>query len=105
MHHITRNAVAALGLAAGMLASSLAAAQDYPNKAVTIVVPFSAGGGTDTMARVIAEGLNKALGQPFVVENKPGAGGNLGMAAVARAPKDGHTLLMVTNNIAINPSL
>jgi len=105
MQQITRTTIVSLGLAAGMLAAGQAAAQDYPAKAVTIVVPFSAGGGTDTMARVIAQGLNRELKQPFVVENKPGAGGNLGMAAVARAPKDGYTLLMVTNNIAINPSL
>jgi tripartite-type tricarboxylate transporter receptor subunit TctC len=105
MHDIVRKSIVSLAIAAGMLAAGQAGAQDYPSKPVTIVVPFSAGGGTDTMARVIAQGLNKALHQPFVVENKPGAGGNLGMATVARAPKDGYTLLMVTNNIAINPSL
>ena len=105
MHNIVRKSLASLvTLTAGMLAAQ-AGAQDYPSKAVTIVVPFAAGGGTDTMARVIANNLNKALQQPFIVENKPGAGGNLGLATVAKAPKDGYTLLMVTNNIAINPSL
>lgn len=82
-----------------------ASAQAYPEKPVRIVVPFGAGGGTDTMARVVADGFQRALGQPFVVDNKAGAGGNIGMEAVAKAPADGHTLLMVTNNIAINPSL
>jgi tripartite-type tricarboxylate transporter receptor subunit TctC len=106
MKKIIRTSILSLvSVTAGMLAAGQALAQEYPNKAVTIVVPFGAGGGTDTMARVIADGLNKSLQQPFVVENKPGAGGNLGMAAVAKAPKDGYTLLMVTNNIAINPSL
>jgi tripartite-type tricarboxylate transporter receptor subunit TctC len=105
VHNIIRNSLVSLTLAAGMLAAGQAGAEDYPGKTVTIVVPFGAGGGTDTMARVIADGLNKALHQPFIVENKPGAGGNLGMASVARSPKDGYTLLMVTNNIAINPSL
>ncbi|MES2759129.1 MAG: tripartite tricarboxylate transporter substrate binding protein [Pseudomonadota bacterium] len=106
MKKIIRTSILSLvGVTAGMLAAGQALAQEYPNKAVTIVVPFGAGGGTDTMARVIADGLNKSLHQPFVVENKAGAGGNLGMAVVAKAPKDGYTLLMVTNNIAINPSL
>lgn len=93
--------------AATLLAASFAPAQAqaYPEKPVKIVVPFGAGGGTDTMARVVADGLQKALGQPFVVENRAGASGNIGMEVVAKAPNDGHTLLMVTNNIAINPSL
>jgi tripartite-type tricarboxylate transporter receptor subunit TctC len=106
MQKIIRTSILTLvSFTAGMLAAGHALAQEYPNKTVTIVVPFGPGGGTDTMARVIADGLNKSLHQPFIVENKPGAGGNLGMAAVAKSPKDGYTLLMVTNNIAINPSL
>jgi tripartite-type tricarboxylate transporter receptor subunit TctC len=102
---IRKSFVSLFTLTAGVLATGQALAQDYPNKAVKIVVPFGAGGGTDTMARVIADGLNKALNQPFIVDNRPGAGGNLGMASVAKSPNDGYTLLMVTNNIAINPSL
>lgn len=102
---IRKSLVSLVALTAGVLAAGHALAQEYPNKAVKIVVPFGAGGGTDTMARVIADGLNKALNQPFMVDNKPGAGGNVGMASVARSPSDGYTLLMVTNNIAINPSL
>lgn len=92
-------------LTSGVLAPIQVKAQEYPSKTVKIVVPFGAGGGTDTMARVIADGLNKALNQPFLVDNKPGAGGNLGMVSVAKSPSDGYALLMVTNNIAINPSL
>ncbi len=89
-------------LAAGILAGP-AAAQDYPDQTVTLVVPFGAGGGTDTMARVVAGGLQETLGEAVVVDNKPGASGNIGMAHVARAAADGYTLLMVTNNIVINP--
>lgn len=92
-------------LSVATLVHGTAVSQDYPTKAVKIIVPFSAGGGTDAMARVVSEGLNKELHQPVIVENKPGASGNIGIDAVAKSPKDGYTLLMVTNNIAINPSL
>ncbi|WP_194726437.1 tripartite tricarboxylate transporter substrate binding protein [Noviherbaspirillum malthae] len=106
MHQfIGKTLASVLVLIAGVLVTTQGLAQEYPNKSVKIIVPFGAGGGTDTMARVIADGLNKALNQPFVVDNKPGAGGNVGMASVAKSAKDGYTLLMVTNNIAINPSL
>jgi tripartite-type tricarboxylate transporter receptor subunit TctC len=78
----------------------------YPNKPVTIVVPFTAGGNTDAFARMVGDELDKALGQRFLVENKPGAGGNLGAAQVARATPDGYTLGMGTvSTHAINPSL
>jgi tripartite-type tricarboxylate transporter receptor subunit TctC len=78
----------------------------YPNKPVTIVVPFTAGGNTDAFARMVGDELDKALGQRFLVENKPGAGGNLGAAQGARATPDGYTLGMGTvSTHAINPSL
>ena len=78
----------------------------YPNKPVTIIVPFTAGGNTDAFARMVGDELDKALGQRFLVENKPGAGGNLGAAAVANAQPDGYTLGMGTvSTHAINPSL
>ena len=85
---------AGLALAA---ASSCAIAQAYPNKPVRIVVPYPAGQGTDVATRYVAEQLSKAVGQNFVVENRPGAGGNIGTQFVARAPADGYTLLMGTN--------
>jgi tripartite-type tricarboxylate transporter receptor subunit TctC len=78
----------------------------WPTKPVRIVVPFPAAGTTDILARALAPELQRVFGQPFVVENKPGAGGNLGSAEVAKAAADGHTLLMGTvGTHAINPSL
>jgi len=94
------------GLAAGPLALTGAAAQSFPSKPMRIVVPFTPGGSTDVLARAIGLELGKALGQPVVVENVPGAGGSLGAEKVARAPADGHTLLMGhIGTLAINPSL
>ena len=71
----------------------------WPTKPVRIVVPFTAAGTTDILARALAPELQRVFGQPFVVDNKPGAGGNLGAAEVAKAPADGHTLLMGTVEI------
>jgi tripartite-type tricarboxylate transporter receptor subunit TctC len=91
-------------IAVGSALAPLAMAQDYPSKPITIVVPFSPGGGVDTMARLLAEKLRTSLGQPVVVENKPGASGMLGALAVVRAPADGHTLLLGSaGETAINP--
>ena len=75
------------------LFSGVAAAQDYPSKPVRVVVPFGAGGTTDQIARPYADHLTRAFGQPFVIENKGGASGQIGSEAVAKAPKDGYTLL------------
>jgi tripartite-type tricarboxylate transporter receptor subunit TctC len=96
--------VAALALLPALAAPSFA--QDWPAHPLRIIVPFPAGGSADTQTRVIAEELAKALGQPVVVENKPGAGGNIGAAAAAHAAPDGYTLFMATTGThASNVSL
>lgn len=86
-------------------APGLAAAQDYPAKPVKLVVPYPPGGPTDIVARVVAQKLQEQTGQPFVIDNKPGAGANTGAEAVARSAPDGYTLLVATTAHAINPSL
>jgi tripartite-type tricarboxylate transporter receptor subunit TctC len=80
-------------------------AQNYPAKTIRYIVPFPPGGATDTLARTIAQKLNAAWGEPVVVDNRPGAGGNLGTELVAKSPPDGHTLLLAVNSHAINASL
>jgi tripartite-type tricarboxylate transporter receptor subunit TctC len=88
------------------LAMPLAHAQTYPAKAVKLVVPFPAGSATDQIARVVGQQLQESLGQPFVVENKPGAQGAIAATEVARAAPDGYTLMVGTNTpLAANPSL
>ena len=94
--------LAALALGAPLLAS----AQDYPNRPIRLVVPFGAGTTTDIVSRIFAEAMSKPLGQAIVVENKAGAGGNIGSDLVAKAPTDGYTILMGTvGTHAINPGL
>jgi tripartite-type tricarboxylate transporter receptor subunit TctC len=95
------------GLAlAPRLALAQEAAADYPSKPVTIIVPFAAGGNTDAFARLVAEELDKSLNQRFLVDNKAGAGGNLGVGQLARSEPDGYTLGMGTvSTHAINPTL
>lgn len=93
-------------LTASLLAPAIALANDFPSRTVSLVVPFAPGGPTDAMARTLANALKGPLGQNVIVENKAGAGGNLGAEAVARAERDGHTLLFGTSGpLAINVSL
>src|SRR3954468_18429946 len=83
-----------------------ALAQDYPTRAITLVVPYPPGGGVDAMARVVAERMSTALGQQVVVDNRGGGGGLIGTRAVQKAAPDGYTLLLGhTGTISINPSL
>jgi tripartite-type tricarboxylate transporter receptor subunit TctC len=103
MTRTIRRAVGALALA---VACGAHAQAPYPNHPVRIVVPFPAGGTTDILARATAQKLTEGLGQPFVVENRPGAAGNIGAELVAKSPPDGYTMLMGTvGTHAINPSL
>lgn len=96
----------AMRLAALMLfACSAALAQDYPVKPIRFVVPFPPSGSADILARLIADKLVVTLGQPLIIENRPGAGGALGADIVAKGPADGHLLLYANTSLAINPSL
>ena len=82
-----------------------AKAQAYPARPVRVIVPFSPGGPTDVFARIVTGNLSRSLGQHFYVENQPGAGGNLGMGAGARAASDGYTVVVVSTSYVVNPSL
>lgn len=95
----------AAGAAALPATSRIASAQTYPARPVRIVVALPGGIGPDIIARLVGQGLSERLGQPFVIENRPGAGTNIGTEAVVRAPADGYTLLLVTVESAINASL
>jgi tripartite-type tricarboxylate transporter receptor subunit TctC len=95
----------ATGAAALTVASHIASAQVYPTRPVRMIVAFAAGGGVDITARLIGQWLSDRLGQSFVTENRPGAGGNIGTEAVVNAPPDGHTLLLATVPNAVNGAL
>jgi tripartite-type tricarboxylate transporter receptor subunit TctC len=97
--------LSALFLLATFVAPTLGWAQSYPNRPVRLVVPFPAGGPADALGRVLADQLNKTWGQPVVIENRGGAGGNLGAEVVARSAPDGYTLLLNASSHVINASL
>jgi tripartite-type tricarboxylate transporter receptor subunit TctC len=94
----------AIALAA-FAAASAASAQTYPERPVKMIVPFAAAGPTDVIARIVADKLSASQGKQFYVENRPGAGGNIGTAAVAQSAPDGHTLLVASTGLVVNPSL
>src|SRR5262245_53708716 len=97
-----------LAIGALLLVASLAeaAAQDYPTRVVTLLVPYAAGGGNDAMARIVADHMGRTLGQQIVIENRGGAGGTIATRAAAKAAPDGYTLVLGgTGTLAINPTL
>ena len=103
-----RWSLALIGCAAGVAALvplGFAQAQGYPSKPITLVVPFPPGGPTDQVARVLAQKLGEQMGQSVVVDNKPGANGNIGGALVSKAPADGYTVLYNTSSITLSPAL
>ena len=92
-------------LAAGLLAAGSALAQGYPSKPIKFLVPFTAGSGTDLIARSIADTMSKSMGQPIVIENKPGAGGTIAAGQVAKGEADGYTVLVHSSGHALNPAI
>src|ERR1700690_1478298 len=97
---------ALLGLAALLALGLVAQAADYPSRPVTLVVAFPPGGPSDVLARIVGKQMEQLLGQPFIIENRPGAGGNIAADSVAHANADGYTLLMGNNSIlATNEAL
>lgn len=92
-------------LAAATLGAPPVAAQEYPTRPIRIVLPFAAGGGTDLLARLLAQRFHEAMGQTATVDNRIGAGGNIGAEIVVKSPPDGHTLLVSTASTAVNVSL
>ncbi len=95
----------ALAIATPLAATTTACAQDYPVRSIRIVLPFSPGGGTDLLARLLSKRFYEAFGQTAAVDNRPGAGGNLGADIVAKSAPDGYTLLMSTASLAVNVTL
>ena len=98
MKRFTRCALALVG-AASLVAATGTQAQTYPSKVVRYIITDAAGAGTDVLGRIVAEGLSNLYGQQVIVDNKPGAGGNLGADVAAHAPADGYTMLQIATKI------
>ena len=97
--------IAQLVISAMIALSATAIAQDYPNKPIKIVVPFPAGQASDTISRIVGERLSKSLGQPVLIDNRPGAGGNIGTDVGAKSPPDGYTLTVATAALPISKNV
>jgi tripartite-type tricarboxylate transporter receptor subunit TctC len=99
-------ALSAIALAAALAGTHAVAQDKFPVKPITVIVPQAAGGGNDAIARVFGNDFSKIIGQSFVIDNRPGAGGNIGTALAARAPKDGHTIMITLSSAhVVNPFL
>ncbi len=103
--HLGRTLLGLLGLLGGLAMPIAVNAQEYPSRPIRLVVPFAAGGNTDILARLIAKDMATIWGQPFIVENKPGAGAAIGTSYVVKAPADGYTILLTTSNITFDQTL
>ena len=105
MRNLRKTLVVLLGAFIGLGIAAQTSAQTYPTRPIKLLVPFTAGGGTDLLARILAQKMSENLGQQIVVENKPGGNTLIATEAVARATPDGYTLIMQTNNLAANPTM
>lgn len=103
--HPNRRQALALGVCALTGAPLAARAASYPDKPIRLVVPFAAGGGSDFIGRLLAQRMQEKLGQPVIVDNRPGAGGNLGASTALKSPADGYTLLLTAASYCVNPAL
>lgn len=100
-----RPGIRALSGLLGMAVAGIASSQSYPSRPVKMIIPLAAGGATDALARIVANKVSEAWGQQIIIENRAGAGGNIGTEFVARSPADGYTILLNGNNMAVNISI
>src|SRR5262245_10472674 len=103
---LARHTVSLITLFAVMVLCAAAHAQTYPAKPITVIIPFGAGGGTDVIARTLQDDIRQELGQPIIIDNRPGANGAIGSAVAARAAADGYTLMLTASStFSLNPNL
>lgn len=105
MSSLRQALVSLLCVFTGLGIATPASAQSYPNRPIKLLIPFTAGGGTDLLGRILAQKISESMGQPIVVENKPGGNTLIATEAVARATPDGYTLILQTNNLVANPTM